>query len=327
MPGPDILTCQKDGMSKENVEVTLTRGALFQGRKRLYSGSLPAEVNGVQLLATNEIDGYPQVRLQVDPQYSPNDFRFTVDGDPDQYVIAAETVAPGILEFLIVSDSQRQVLAEEAEAWAEHRAETTQQAANRQRIRPAQEGLVWKRYQAKQEAEDAAEAAAIANALSPEEEAAVQEILSEDEPEVRLGCLRRETYPRQAKSDRLVIELFSPFAETQNAQLQISRQFRFTRRGETEPRLHESRDVSTFAVGAVVDQTTPIVIDQNLFFPAAEFELILTIKDLRSGRERKVALNQDDFGAAVEVTAVKPTPVSPRPAERPTSSPVPTTQA
>ena len=276
--------------SKENAVITLTQRQQLgpDKSKRSYAATITTSENtpaGVQVLSTNEVQGRAVVRLEIDDPLNSPKFEFFLDGQSPASV-NFEKIDSRIAEFFLTSAPQIEI--EENEAWTEHTKAATR-SPNRLRIRPAQEGRMWnKREQDLTRADEPVELTELdrENAL-------------EDEISLSLGKVTRYTYPGQSKSDTINVEVFNPFTNSAETQLQISRQFRYKRMASEPMSPHNSTDITVLAPTKIKTTGTAYTIIQTIFFTSDQFELLITVEDLKTHRKVSRVLTSTEIGEPV----------------------------
>lgn len=285
-------------MSKELILIELSQKEKF-GNKNVFSaevypaGSAPSDI---QILSTNEIKGRPVVRVELLNGASAEDIDFMVDREVPLSVVS-ETVAPGILEFILTTQDSV-IFDQENEAWAERDTELAAKTAGRLKIKPAQEGKAWKKRNLEESLEDTPQP------LTDIDREAADLDQVEDDPFLSLGEVNRYAFTAPLKSDVLQIELFSPFGNSEETQLQITRTFSYPRPGSDQLVPHSSADITTLAPGEIPNKNTPFTIEQGIFFQAEKFELTITVTDLKTRKQLSRVITSEEIGPAVVMPAV-----------------------
>lgn len=285
-------------MSKELILIELSQKEKF-GNKNVFSaevypaGSAPSDI---QILSTNEIKGRPVVRVELLNGASAEDIDFMVDREVPLSVVS-ETVAPGILEFILTTQDSV-IFDQENEAWNERTAELAAKTAGRLKIKPAQEGKAWKKRNLEESLEDTPQP------LTDIDREAADLDQVEDDPFLSLGEVNRYAFTAPLKSDVLQIELFSPFGNSEETQLQITRTFSYPRPGSDQLVPHSSADITTLAPGEIPNKNTPFTIEQGIFFQAEKFELTITVTDLKTRKQLSRVITSEEIGPAVVMPAV-----------------------
>jgi|GEM_PF-6324808 len=285
-------------MSKELILIELSQKEKF-GNKNVFSaevypaGSAPSDI---QILSTNEIKGRPVVRVELLNGASAEDIDFMVEREVPVSV-TSEIVAPGILEFILTTQDSV-IFDQENEAWNERTAELAAKTAGRLKIKPAQEGKAWKKRNLEESLEDTPQP------LTDIDREAADLDQVEDDPFLSLGEVNRYAFTAPLKSDVLQIELFSPFGNSEETQLQITRTFSYPRPGSDQLVPHSSADITTLAPGEIPNKNTPFTIEQGIFFQAEKFELTITVTDLKTRKQLSRVITSEEIGPAVVMPAV-----------------------
>ncbi|MBW7944613.1 hypothetical protein H3C70_04425, partial [Patescibacteria group bacterium] len=280
-------------MSKELILIELSQKEKF-GNKNVFSaevypaGSAPSDI---QILSTNEIKGRPVVRVELLNGASAEDIDFMVEREVPVSV-TSEIVAPGILEFILTTQDSV-IFDQENEAWNERTAELAAKTAGRLKIKPAQEGKAWKKRNLEESLEDTPQP------LTDIDREAADLDQVEDDPFLSLGEVNRYAFTAPLKSDVLQIELFSPFGNSEETQLQITRTFSYPRPGSDQLVPHSSADITTLAPGEIPNKNTPFTIEQGIFFQAEKFELTITVTDLKTRKQLSRVITSEEIGPAV----------------------------
>lgn len=285
-------------MSKELILIELSQKEKF-GNKNVFSaevypaGSAPSDA---QILSTNEVNGRPVVRVELLNGASAEDIDFMVERELPLSV-TSEAVAPGILEFILTTPDSV-IFDQENEAWNERTAELAAKTAGRLKIKPAQEGKAWKKRNLEESLEDTPQP------LTDIDREAADLDQVEDDPFLSLGEVNRYAFTAPLKSDVLQIELFSPFGNSEETQLQITRTFSYPRPGSDQLVPHSSADITTLAPGEIPNKNTPFTIEQGIFFQAEKFELTITVTDLKTRKQLSRVITSEEIGPAVVMPAV-----------------------
>lgn len=285
-------------MSKELILIELSQKEKF-GNKNVFSaevypaGSAPSDA---QILSTNEVNGRPVVRVELLNGASAEDIDFMVERELPLSV-TSEAVAPGILEFILTTQDSV-IFDQENEAWNERTAELAAKTAGRLKIKPAQEGKAWKKRNLEESLEDTPQP------LTDIDREAADLDQVEDDPFLSLGEVNRYAFTAPLKSDVLQIELFSPFGNSEETQLQITRTFSYPRPGSDQLVPHSSADITTLAPGEIPNKNTPFTIEQGIFFQAEKFELTITVTDLKTRKQLSRVITSEEIGPAVVMPAV-----------------------
>lgn len=280
-------------MSKELILIELSQKEKF-GNKNVFSaevypaGSAPSDA---QILSTNEVNGRPVVRVELLNGASAEDIDFMVERELPLSV-TSEAVAPGILEFILTTPDSV-IFDQENEAWNERTAELAAKTAGRLKIKPAQEGKAWKKRNLEESLEDTPQP------LTDIDREAADLDQVEDDPFLSLGEVNRYAFTTPLKSDVLQIELFSPFGNSEETQLQITRTFSYPRPGSDQLVPHSSADITTLAPGEIPNKNTPFTIEQGIFFQAEKFELTITVTDLKTRKQLSRVITSEEIGPAV----------------------------
>lgn len=255
-------------MSKEAFHIALTQKEYIAALHKNVYGAEVISLDGrsgdaLHVLSTNHHRDRQVVRVALPAHVSPEEVRFTVDGEEPENITQKEA-EPSVVEFVLTLAA---VIAREGEedlAYEERTTELTKQASNRLRIKPAQVSLAWKRHEARVARQDEEETRAL------NEEAAAD--LEVNEIEVYNASLELPT--GFGTSPVITFNTLLPFESSDRVQYTFS--FRYQRRaGYGED--------GTSVIQTKLADETPLQVGVYFDTYRQPFELVIGIKNLDTG--------------------------------------------